>query len=86
MVWEGKPQLDNVVSPFETNKNGHYTAHRAVVRSVSSYQLCMVWHGIEWYCIVLHVIAWFCMGWQLELLTELKMALYCPLGSGTLCQ
>ena len=35
-----------------------YTAHRAVVRSVSSYYWCMVLHGIAWYCIVLHGIAW----------------------------
>ena len=47
-------------SSADMMKNGHYTAHRAVVRSVSSYQLCMVLHGIAWYCIVLRGIAWYC--------------------------
>ena len=42
-------------------KNGHYTAHRAVVRSLSSYSWCIVLHGIAWQCIVLHSIAWYCM-------------------------
>ena len=38
-----------------------YTAQRAVVRSVSSYELCMVLHGIAWYCMVFQCIAWYCM-------------------------
>ena len=42
-------------------KNGHYTAHRAVERSVSSYYWCMVLHVIAWYCMIVHGIAWYCM-------------------------
>ena len=42
-------------------KKWPYTAHRAVVRSVSSYEWCMVLHGIALYCIVLHGIAWYCI-------------------------
>ena len=38
-----------------------YTAHRAVVHSVSIYQWGRVLHGIAWYCMVLNGIAWYCM-------------------------
>ena len=46
---------------YTTRKKWPYTAQRAVERSVSSYQACMVLHGIALYCMLLHGIAWYCM-------------------------
>ena len=74
-------------------KNDHWTAHRAVVRSDSSYSWCMVLHGISWYSMVLHDIAWSCivlhsLAWYCTVLHGIAwycMVMHCIAGYCTIC-
>ena len=55
---------NNHQSDQQYDKDGHYTAHRAVVRSpavTNDAWYCIALHSIALYCMVVHGIAWYCM-------------------------